>query len=184
MLELFRRRSAGLINNSLNDDWEYLAVAQHHGAPTRLMDWTRSPLVAAYFAVAHPNEKYEKDGRLINPDSYVLRHPDSIIYAWRCPKIELGEHPSCSPFKIKDVIRFIPRHVTPRIKVQSGLFSAHPDPRSEFSDTNLFRLIIPNAMRGEMKRSLYRLGVHEEMLFPDVDGAARHIEWLQTDKKP
>ena len=185
MLELFRNHSVGLASQALEDDWELLAVAQHHGMPTRLMDWTRSPLVAAYFAVAQPNQGYKKDGRLSEPDSYVLREPDSIIYAWRCPKIDLSRKPTCHPLKADKVMRYIPRHITQRIRALSGLFSVHPNPKEKLSDPdNMVQLIIPFLKRGIIKQSLNRLGTHEATMFPDLDGAARHIEWLQTDKKP
>jgi hypothetical protein len=83
------------------------------------------------------------------------------------------------------VVRYIPRHITPRIKAQSGLFSAHPNPREIFCDpNNMVQIIIPFLQRGKIKRALNRLGIHEATLFPHLDGAARHIEWLQTDKKP
>jgi hypothetical protein len=84
MLELFRRNSVGLTSHTLDDDWEFLAVAQHHGMPTRLMDWTRNPLVAAYFAVANSNQSYRKHRSSIHPHCYTLREPDSVIYSWRC----------------------------------------------------------------------------------------------------
>ena len=84
------------------NEWEWLAIARHHGLPTRLLDWTRNPLVAAYFAV----EK-QHDG-------------DSVVYAYHNERmIETDRYPD--PFDRKKVGKFVPTHVTRRITAQVGV---------------------------------------------------------------
>jgi FRG domain len=173
MLELFRRQSVDRVEVANINDWELLAIAQHHGLPTRLLDWTRSPLVALYFSVCKECESRDKDGR--------PRCKDAEILAWRCNKKDLSEPLPKSPLKIKKTIRYIPRMVTSRLRAQSGLFTVHSVPAQDFvPDGELVRIRIPYENRKDLKRSLFQLGVHEAVLFPDLDGLARHIEWCQT----
>lgn len=79
---------------------------------------------------------------------------------------------------IRQVVIFDPPHVTQRIVVQSGCFTAHPP---EFVDTpeqwpgHMVKLVVPNGIRGALLDALARLGVHRASLFPDLDGIARHI---------
>jgi hypothetical protein len=163
MLRLFRESAWPTLSNIKSTDWEILALAQHHGLPTRLLDWTRNPLVAAYFAV----EKYHSD--------------DSLIYAYHHRTfIDINRNPD--PFKIKTLSRFIPNHITPRITAQVGLFTVHPDPRIPLKSDEIQRLIIPNSFRKELKRILYNYGIHRASLFPDLDGLSKHISWLCTDE--
>jgi hypothetical protein len=163
ILRLFRQQAWSALPDVKSSDWELLALAQHHGLPTRLLDWSQNPLVAAYFAV-------EED------------HPsNSLIYAFH-HRTYLSTEKNPDPFKLKSISLFVPNHVTRRITAQVGVFTVHPDPRQPLESDEVQRWIIPNAYRKELRRTLFQYGIHRASLFPDLDGLSKHIEWFCTER--
>ena len=164
ILWLFKRYGAPFLHREPKNAWDWLAIAQHHGLPTRLLDWTENPLVAAYFAVE---------------DTLSDKNTDSAVYVLNT-SIVLDPERLGNPFTVRSVDIFLPYNITHRIAAQSGLFTIHPKPADPFDRRSIDRLIIPNVLREEFKDILFTYGIHRGTLFPDLDGQARFIEWLKT----
>jgi hypothetical protein len=153
------------------NDWECLAIAQHYGLATRLLDWSCNPLVATYFAV---NEHSECDG---------------AIYCF-LPGLAID----CKNFSIEaqldQVAVYLPRALDQRVIRQSGVFTVHNDAISEIvvkeldhplSGTNLVRIEIPQQHKLSILEMLDDYGIHSHGIFPDLDGLSRYINWKTTE---
>src|SRR6202050_2456916 len=139
MLKLFRQKTFGLVEPNLND-LALLTVAQQHGMPTRLMDWTRHSLVAIFFAVRDEFRAGEKA-------------EDSVVYYCH-PKDKVSLGQDFDPFEIDRVRRFVPQYWSPRIVAQNGLFTVHPNPRKPFESPGLKRVLIKHDARKDIKLAL------------------------------
>jgi FRG domain len=179
MLSLFRHRTYGELNKIPHNDWIWLALAQHHRLPTRLLDWTYSPLIAAYFAT---EQKVKSDGTL----TPLCKDGVAIYAAHDCDFIDAYNEKK-DPFKIPEHRLVYSPIVTNRIAGQGGLFTIHPDPRKEFQKgfegkgkgnprwVHKFEFSLEAAL--EIPKRLFFMGVRKGNIYPDVDGFAEDIKF-------
>lgn len=153
----FRRRSYPFLQSRPASEMEWLALAQHHGLATRLLDWTENPLVAAFFALRN----WEEPGH-------------RIIYALDTEDFNFIDEEE-SPFQITEVVLHEPNHLSPRITAQHGLFTVHPNPIRIFRHVKLQRWRINSSAVIDMMVALDNLGFNAEALFPGLDGVAGRV---------
>jgi hypothetical protein len=172
-LDEFRRRASAFCDTSKYDDWKLLALAQHNGAPTRLLDWSRNPLAALWFAVSTMSKK---GGRAV-----VWRV--STVDRDFVSKAELKK----SPFALSRTKFFEPDHVSSRILAQESYFSVHKywnsdnsgkyvalDKQKEFAG-KLIKFVVKKGREEEVMIQLDHLGLNFANLFPDLYGLSKHL---------
>jgi hypothetical protein len=169
----------------LRDDLRCLAMMQHHGAPTRLFDFTKSPFVAAFFALEHAAG-------------------DAAVYALNTPKL-WGLAPRFDASLTRDAIDprcegnferhfAVDRHpivwfgdpsdMDRRLVAQSGLLVMPGQLDTPLdallasydSDQPLIeKAVLAGELRAEAMHALYRMNITQATLFPDLEGLARSI---------
>lgn len=179
LLRRFQERSIPYLSYQPQDMWELLVLAQHHGLPTRLLDWTRNPLVAAFFAVEREIKDYELEKHSGRSAIYVFNGERVIS---KGDLLKPNPKYAGGPFSVKETEKFVPAHIDERITAQHGVFTIHPDPTNPnpFQPQYLDKLIIRNKPRKKWKHRLNTLGINRASLFPDLDNLARYIEYTDT----
>jgi FRG domain len=165
------RKKRGLNSEiALEDLASDLIELQHYGFPTRLLDWTKNPLTALFFACSDTSQ-LKVDGAVyfflpgILPQIHISR---ALKSDWD----HLGK-PMTAAFTL-------PPETNSRIFSQEGCFVVQSKtgwPSDAFQENNISQILIPAKHKIPILKELNKIGFHYAKLFPDLDGIARFVKF-------
>lgn len=186
-------------------NWNWLALAQHHGLPSRLLDWTYSPYVALHFAL-NDIHAYDRDGAI-----WVLNYVKMNQFLPEKLKAVIDKESSntftaemldsvCRTLEDldslhhEDFLLFLePPSLDDRIVNQFALFSLLSNSQTllddwlEDHDKYYHRIIIPAELKWEIRDKLDQANITERVLFPGLDGLSmwlkRHYSSKQSENE-
>jgi len=205
----FKRLAVGLTTglpeggNEINN-LNWLFLMEHHGMPTRLLDWTQNILVALFFAVAGDAEDNDRrDGQIWVIRPHDLNDKGGVGSGFPLPGHPIVEYLAREMFyglgrkeglarKLQlepiptEPVAILPPLPWPRMIAQNSAFTLHPKPRSlenmYVPEAKLTRHRVSSSSKVKIRRELRLIGIEYRTLFPELDSIARDINRRHDDE--
>jgi hypothetical protein len=173
LINKFKKYSIPFLKRIPTSKVEWLILAQHHGLPTRFLDWSTNPLKGLYFAVENSNHATDGVVWAFTPNGYY----EDLSKIYEMTKGEIGS-----------LVAYFPDHLNARIIAQESCFTYFPFPKKSIpmpplenikkysSDIKkLYKFTIPLKYKKTIKKELNKYGISHRSLFPDLDGISTAI---------
>jgi len=182
LIKQFKQSAAMLVQNTPALSFDWLFLMQHYGVPTRLLDWSESPLVALYFSVEEGAKNQDKDAALwsLRPSELNknagINNTDEEFFIPSFEDVELNNYTVENLAQNQRTqlmpLATIATRNNARIQAQHGVFTIHHHDKIPIEDVgdsrHVIKYVIPNDSKPSILKQLSLLGYTRFQLFPEL----------------